>query len=119
MESALPDQQNIPSFPVPNFDRPTQVFGADHSAYLTREQMGPEFYSGQHPMCRVAQNIFFNGGSLADYGIRFKDEINVAQAMGAIRGLLCSFAPKHEVKIGTVGVALANWCVPISAEKAA
>ncbi|KQP53063.1 hypothetical protein [Methylobacterium sp. Leaf106] len=120
MEIEVSSEKPVPSFPVPDFDRPTVIFGAEHSAYLTKAQMGDEFYSGQHPMCRVASKLFFSGGKLEDYGIRLKGEIDSAKAHAAIQGLLGSFAPKHEIKIGTVGVALANWCVPVaSSEKAA
>ena len=113
-------QQPVPSFPVPDFDYPTILCGARRSAYLTAEQMGDDFYSGRHPMCRVASALFHKGGKLTDHGLRLKSEINSGKAYGAIQGLLSSFEPQHEIKIGTVGVALANWCVPVaSSEKAA
>lgn len=97
-------------FPVPDFDGPTVVFGAPPSAYLTREQLPDGFYSGRGRHCEVASNLFFRGGKLADHGLQFKPGIDRAKAAAAIRGLLSSFAPKHEIKIGTVGYALSQWC---------
>lgn len=113
----MSDQQiAVPNFEVPNFDNATVAFGAPRSAYLPASKIPDEFYSGSHPMCRVASSFFFEGGRLADHGLRFKAGIDRSKAMGAVQGLLCSFEPPHEIKIGTVGVALANWCEPIPSE---
>lgn len=87
-------------------------FGADPGTYLTQEQLPPEFYAMRHPMCRVASALFNFGGELIDHGLRFKPEIDAGQAMLAIDALLRSWAPKHEIKIGTVGYALQQWCEP-------
>lgn len=107
----------IPAFAVPDFDGVTTAFGAPRSAYLRAEQLPREFYSGDHPMCGVASSLFFRGGRLVDHGIQFKPGIERAAAMRAIQALLCSFEPPHEIKIGTVGVALANWCEPVVSKK--
>lgn len=104
----------VPSFSLPDFNEVDAAFGADNKDYLTFAQMGEQFYRGHHPMCHVAQSLFFKGGKLSDYGLKLKPEIDQRKAKIAIMALLSSFAPKHEVKIGTVGVALANWCEPIS-----
>lgn len=101
-------------FPVPNFDAPTASFGANNSAYLTREQLG-EWYgcygkNSKSPFHRAVEQIFYKGGKLEDYGLKWKDGIDGKKAMMAFQGLIGSFAPKHEIKIGTCAVALANWC---------
>lgn len=99
-----------PEFPVPDFDDLTVALGAPHRAYLTAEQMGRDHYSGRHPMNKVASSLFFNGGSLAGHGLCFKPGIDRTKAMRAIKALLCSFEPPHEIKEGTVGYALSQWC---------
>lgn len=98
------------SLPVPKFDGPTIVFGAPRSSYLTKEQMGDDFYAMRGRFCDIASSLFYSGGSLAGHGLRFKPGIDRADAMGAIKAWLCSFDPKHEIKIGTVGFALSQWC---------
>lgn len=97
-------------FAVPDFDQPTVVFGAPRSAYLTEEQMGREFYAMRGRHCDVASALFFGGGKLADHGLRFRPGIDRVKAFNAIRAMLASFEPKHEIKIGTVGYALSQWC---------
>jgi hypothetical protein len=106
-----------PTFAVPDFDEAQAVWGAPISAYLTREELGP-FYRHSHPMTKIASTLFFKGGTLAEHGLQFKPEIDKGKAMRAIRALLCSFAPPHEIKGGTVGYALSQWCEPISETKA-
>lgn len=105
-------------YPVPEFDGPTVVFGAPRSAYLTCEQMGDDYYNGYPRHAKVAQTLFFQGGKLADHGLRFKPGVDPGKAMAAIRALLSSFEPKHEVKIGTVGAYLEDWCEDYVAEVA-
>lgn len=97
-------------FPVPDFNDLTVAIGAPASAYLTYEQMGADHYRQHSRHSKVASELFFQGGSLAQHGLRFKPEIDAPKAMRAIRAFLCSFDPKHEIKIGTVGYALAQWC---------
>lgn len=97
-------------FPIPDFDGPTIIFGAPVSSYLTPEQMGPEFYGDRTRYTKIASSLFFQGGRLADHGLRFKAGIDRWKAMGAIKAWLGSFEPQHEIKIGTVGYALSQWC---------
>lgn len=104
-------------FPVPEFDGPTVVFGAPRSAYLTEEQMGRDHYGERTRHAKVASALFFSGGRLADHGLRFKAGIEPGTALAAIRALLCSFEPKHEIKIGTVAAYLEDWCEDYAAEK--
>jgi hypothetical protein len=99
-------------FPIPDFDAITVAFGANEKDYLTREQLGDWYGFPGTPYHKAAQGLFYKGGKLADYGLALKPEIDAAKAMNAIRALLGSWAPKHEVKIGTVAVALHQWCHP-------
>lgn len=101
-------------FPVPDFDGPTIAFGASRKDYLTREQLG-DWYgiygkNSKTPFHECAAKLFYKGGKLTDYGLHIKKGLDQAKVMGAIRALLCSFDPSQEIKIGTVAVALANWC---------
>jgi hypothetical protein len=102
------------AFPVPDFDGVTTAFGADHRNYLTREQLG-DWYglygeNSETPFHKCVSGLFYKGGALADYGLAFRPDIDPAKAMRALQALLRSWAPKHEIKVGTVAVALANWC---------
>ncbi|WP_404415447.1 hypothetical protein [Brevundimonas vesicularis] len=99
------------TFPVPEFSDVQIAFGASQGAYLTREQMGDDFYCDRNDFTRHAQGLFFNGGPILPAGRRWKPEIDRVKAARAIKALLSSFDPKHEVKIGTVGFALCHWTV--------
>jgi hypothetical protein len=110
--------QAIPKFAVPEITDAEMVFGARDQRYLSRAAIPDDFYEGHAHWCQVASALFFDGGALSDHGLKFKEDIDRQKAMRALRALLSSFAPKHEVKIGTVGVALANWCEEISSSKA-
>jgi hypothetical protein len=98
-------------FPVPEFDDATVAFGAPRSAYLTREQLG-DFYdmNDRTPYHKAASGLFFRGGRLSDYGLQWKPGIDRTKAMRAIKALLCSFEPKHEIKEATVAYAFREWC---------
>lgn len=105
------DMSTLPAFPVPDFKDVDVAFGAREGAYLTREELG-DWYSMnlRTPYHEAVSGLFFKGGKLADYGLTIKKDLDAAKVMGAIRALLGSWAPKHEIKHCTVAVALANWC---------
>lgn len=103
-----------PKFPGPLFTDVDATFGADNRSFLTHEQLG-DWYglygdNSHTPFHKAAEGLFFNGGALSDYGLSIKDGVDSAAVYKALKSLLRSFAPKHEIKIGTVAVALANWC---------
>jgi hypothetical protein len=105
------DTSNPPAFPIPDFDKVSVAFGATRKDYLTREQLGDWYDMNQRtPFHEAVSGLFYKGGKLADYGLTFKPGVDPAKAMGAIRALLGSWDPPHEIKVGTVAVALANWC---------
>lgn len=84
------------------------AFGAQREDYPPMDALP----SGHvlRPYEAVVSRIFFNGGTLADYGLAIKKDIDRDQAMIAIRSLLCSWAPKHEHKTAVVAWALSQWC---------
>ncbi len=94
---------------VPNFSDVEVAFGAPATAYLTREQMGDEFYGDRNEFTRHVNGLFFKGGSVLPDGRRWKAGINAKKAGRAVAALLRSFEPKHEIKVGTVGYALSQW----------
>ncbi|OCJ12503.1 hypothetical protein A6U86_05630 [Rhizobium sp. AC27/96] len=100
----------IGSHQLPVFDALSATWGARGPDYPSREAIPDQFYGGNTPYNRVFSTLFFKGGSLEQFGIRIKDGIDRAQAMMAIRSLLCSFDPKHEIKEATVAWALSEWC---------
>ena len=97
------------NFPVPTFTEAQAVFGADEKDYLTREQMGDDFYGDRNEFTRHASRLFFSGGHVLPQGRRWKEDVDPKAASRAVMALLRSFAPKHEIKIGTVGVAFSQW----------
>lgn len=106
----MTDTAQAVAFPVPDFDDVTVAFGAPGRAYLTREQLGDDFYgSERNEFTKHASTIFFRGGAFVPDGRRWKAGIDHGKAKRAIAALLRSFEPKHEIKIGTVGYALSQW----------
>jgi hypothetical protein len=83
--------------------------------WLTREECG-DFYGFGHDIYSEAVNsLFYKGGKLEDYGLKFKPEIDKEKAWRAIRAMLTSWEPKHEIKCGTVATALSQWCEVVNA----
>lgn len=106
-----------PDFPIPDFDGPTAAFGARRGDYLTREQLG-DWYGFRHtPYHKAIEGLFHRGGKLSDYGLRWKDGVDTAKAGAALRALMSSWDPKHEIKVGTCAVMLANHCDHIKADE--
>lgn len=97
------------TYPVPDFTDAEAAFGAKRGAYLSQEAMGPDFYGERNVFTRHASSLFFSGGSILPDGYRWKADIDRSKAARAIKALLCSFDPPHEIKIGTVGYALSQW----------
>ena len=89
-----------------------------HDAYLTREQMGDDFYGDGNEFTRHVGSLFFSGGSVLPAGRRWKEGVNPKKAGRAVAAWLRSFDPKHEIKIGTVGYALSRWTEPSDASQA-
>lgn len=103
---------------VPNFSDLEVAFGARADAFLTREQMGDEFYGDRNEFTRHVGSLFFSGGSVLPAGRRWKEGVNPKKAGRAVAAWLRSFDPKHEIKIGTVGYALSRWSEPSDARQA-
>lgn len=102
----------VPAFPVPDIDAASAAFGATDKVFLKYADLPEDFRRQSHPMCDVAQKLFSRGGRLADHGLKIKAGLDEDKVYRALRAMLGSWAPAHEEKIGTVGVALANWCEP-------
>ncbi len=105
------DIANPPKFDVPTFDDITVAFGSVEKHYLTRQQLGDWYdMNTPTPYHEAFNGLFYRGGKLADYGLSIKPGLDQTQVMRALRALMSSWAPKHEIKTATVAVALANWC---------
>ena len=98
---------DIVRFAIPDFDGVSAVFGAHSGDYLTREECG-EYYGFNNPYAAVAQALFGRGGKISDYGLRWKKDVDETKAYRALKALLSSWDPKHEIKMGTVGKMLAD-----------
>ncbi len=98
----------------PKMDGIAAAFGADEKDYPKRGVIPDEHYNMRSAGCQVASALFFNGGSLSDHGLRLKSDVDAKEFHHLVRALLCSFAPKHEVKIGTVGWLIEEYTEPAS-----
>jgi len=100
----------IGDWQLPRFNALSAAFGAAGNDYPPASMI-PD---GLHKFEDIASTLFFKGGKLSDHGIEFKPGIERRSAMTAIQALLCSFAPKHEIKTATVAWALSEWTQPIA-----
>jgi hypothetical protein len=100
----------VGSHQFPAFDGLAATFGARRSDYPTQATIPAEFYNGNTRFNNAFSALFFRGGTLADHGLRVKAGLDRAQVMAAVKVLMCSFDPKHEIKEATVAWALSEWC---------
>ncbi len=100
---------------IPEFNDAEIAFGPKDGsrAYMTREELGDWYGFPNNPYTNAVNKLFFQGGKLEDHGLRFKDGIDQTKAMRAIRAWMVSWAPKHEIKVGTIAYALSHWCEEI------
>jgi len=91
-------------FPVPEFSKVDQAFGASPESYFNRSDL-PEV---PHEFERMARDLFFKGGSIPDLA----EGVDRGKAFAALRAWLSSFAPPHESKMATVAYALWVWTTP-------
>lgn len=93
--------QGLKFFPIPEFDRAAQVFGADINLYFPRYDR-PEVPRQYEDM---ANELMFKGGRLPE----MQPEVDRDKATAMVSALLRSFAPAHEAKTTTVAYALWLW----------
>ena len=93
--------EGLTFFPVPEFDRLTCAFGAEESAFFSRDNLPKVPREFEY----MAQGLFFNGGEVPE----FSPKIDRKKAFAALSAWLCSFAPSHEAKIATAAYALWLW----------
>lgn len=110
---ALPD--DYPLFDVDDlsvaFSTADGVIG-EGGYYLRRYP--PQYSLVPREYSDKASYLFFNGGSLADVGLKPRDGFDSKRILRALRFLLSSWGPSHEQKEGTVGFALMKWCEPLA-----
>jgi hypothetical protein len=95
----------------PKFDGISTAFGADQRDYPSYDTIPEQFHCCSNtPFNKAFSGLFFHGGKLSDFDLSWKAGIDQNEAMRTIRALMCSWAPKHEVKEATVAWALSEWC---------
>lgn len=103
--------QGLTFLPIPDFDGPTVIFGADERSFFNRRELPKvprEFEAEVH-------RLFFRGGEYPAFGA----DVDPKKAKAALRAWLSSFAPAHEAKVATVAYALWVWSPASSAARAA
>ena len=114
-EDGVATQPTLPEFPLFEMDDAEAAFGCSIGRYIPRDQCDP-LRRQLRPLEEVVSALFFNGGSLAQHGLCWKNGIESKKAMRALSGLLRSFAPAHEQKTTTAALALHHWSEKIPAE---
>lgn len=88
---------------IPNFDGIEAVFGANLSHYPDMDSIPDEFRHGRAKGCDVFSKLFFSGGKVEDHGLQLKPGVDRSKFYRALRALMSSFEPKHELKEATCG----------------
>ena len=89
---------------IPPMDGISAAFGADESAYPPKDKMPDDYRRMAAPGCKIASALFFHGGRLSDHGRTPKPGVDSNALNLTLRAMLCSFQPKHEVKIAACGL---------------
>ena len=103
--------KHLTFLPVPEFDGPTVVFGANERDFFDRRdrpQIPKRFLD-------EASRLFFSGGEWPAFG----SDVDAVKAKRAIKAWLGSWAPAHEAKEATVGYALWVWSPEAAEARAA
>lgn len=102
IESPKTTQSGLTFFPVPEFDRVTEAFGAKAECYFDRRKLPkvPRKYED------MVHTLFFQGGNLPE----MRKCVDPQKAKAALMAWLRSFAPAHESKVATAAYALWVWC---------
>ena len=102
LEKPVLSIEGLTFFPIPEFDKPAQAFGAEESQYFHRCRIPavPKKYED------MVNALFFKGGTLPEV----QPSIDKVKAAAATRAWLVSFSPAHEAKVGTVAYAFWVWC---------
>ena len=88
------------------------AFGARLADYPKRDALPDDYMSHRAPGCKIASALFLGGGSLADHGRTLKPGVDSVEFHTALRALLCSFDPPHEVKEATAGLLIDTYTTP-------
>ena len=99
----------IKFFPVKVHDTDI-VFGGGHDYHRLLplwEDIPAEFNSHHNKWATLVSNIFFKGGSVADWVA--VDGIDRSEALRHFKAILGSFGPKHEHKIAGRAYMLSMW----------
>lgn len=91
----------------PAFTAIDAAFGANERDYPDYGSIPAEHRHGSK-FGRVFSGLFYSGGTLADHGLKLRAGVDRASFYTTLRALMCSWAPKHEVKEATVAWFLAE-----------
>lgn len=100
-------------FRVPDFDKITAAVGADIEQYPPMSAIPDEHRAGRSKECNVASALFFEGGSLAEHGLRLKPGVDADRFYRTLRAYIASFAPQHEHKMATCGWLIETFTEPV------
>ena len=74
------------------------VFGADLEDYPPYDAIPEQFRRGNTAANDAVSTLFFRGGKIDEFGLRLKSGVDPNAFYGALKAMLCSFAPKYEHK---------------------
>lgn len=86
------------------FEGVDAAFGARLRDYPKMEALPEEYRRGHADGCRIFSKLFFGGGRLSDHGRSLKAGVDSGRFYTALRALMSSFDPPHELKTATCGL---------------
>lgn len=90
------------------------VFGANERDYPKYADIPEAMRRWSGVYHDAASGLFYKGGKLEDFGLELKPDTDRAAFFTTLRALLSSWAPSHEVKMGTVSWLLSEYTRPLS-----
>jgi len=99
----------LPEFPLFDVSDADVAFGCRGNVYPIKREDSHAIARELHRERDVFSALFFNGGSMRQHGLRPRDGVDEQKAHRALRALMCSFDPPHEVKEATCALAIHRW----------
>lgn len=77
----------------------------------------PDEFKRRHRLVDVANDLFFEGGKLSDFGLKPKPGVDKGKAIRVIKCCLTSLEPSHDHKEAGVAYMLSEWFEDASGER--
>ncbi len=100
---------DLPDFPLFDVSDADVAFGCRRDRYAISRADSTTISRQLKREADVFSALFFSGGGMRQFGLVPRDGIDEMKARRALKALMCSFDPPHEVKEATCALAIHRW----------